>query len=267
MQIYDHTDYREFIRDWLETQPKAGRGLLRGWAEKFGVHPSLFSQILGGTRTLTLELSDQVAEEMQLSDAESRYFENLVLYAHAGTERLRRKLKKRIEESRLKSRQLGERVRADATLSEETKTVYYSNWIYTGIRNMTGVPELQSIDAMSAHLGLPRDVVANVVDFLVASGLCAQVSGRIVVGDAKTYVPSDSPLVAHHHRNWRLHGFSKMPLKRADDFFLTMPMSLSKADAEKIRGLIPGWFDEVNRIVTPSPSEAVKCLNIDYFGY
>jgi hypothetical protein len=44
-------------------------------------------------------------------------------------------------------------------------------------------------------------------------------------------------------------------------------MSLSEKDAEKLRKLIPQWIEEIHKIVGPSDSECVRCLNIDFFNY
>jgi hypothetical protein len=42
-------------------------------------------------------------------------------------------------------------------------------------------------------------------------------------------------------------------------------MALSKSDVLKVRALIPHWIEQARGISDPSPSEAVYCLNLDWF--
>lgn len=268
MNLYDFDDYQTYLRQWLEAQPKLGRGILRAWSLKFAVHPSLLSQVLSGKRSLTLELADQIGEELNLGENEALYFQLLVLQENAGTKKLKDKFRKRILDARARSKKISERVRTDIELSEEAKSVFYSSWLYAGLRNLTAIPEFRTVDALAARLGLPRALVAGAIEFLVTEGLCrVGEGGAIEVGPQRTFVPAGSPLVERHHQNWRLHGFTKMKLKRPEDLFLTIPMSLSVADAEKLRTLLPSWFQEVNKIIGPSESQTVRCLNLDFFEY
>ncbi len=267
MQIYNYLEFRPFLREWIQEQPKAGRGILRAWAKEFSVHPTLLSQILSGKRNLSFELAHQIGEKINLSENEANYLLQLVLYDQAGTVSLKKKLRKNLEETRARSQKVSERLQSHTELSEENKSTFYSTWIYSGIRNLTAIPAFQSVDSITRHLGLPRDLVAASVELLINQGLCIEEKGRLKVGPQRTYVPPESPLAQRHHQNWRLQGFNKMPLRKAGDLFLTVPMSLSEADAEKLRAMIPAWFEEVNKLVSPSASETVRCLNIDFFGY
>ena len=52
-----------------------------------------------------------------------------------------------------------------------------------------------------------------------------------------------------------------------DHLFYTSPMSLSVEAAQHIRRMLPTLLEEVSRIVGPSASETVYCLNIDWFEY
>lgn len=99
------------------------------------------------------------------------------------------------------------------------------------------------------------------------NGLCGIAGGKLQVGTKRTHIDANSPLVAKHHQNWRLRTFEKMPLQRAEDLFFTFPMSLSADDAKNIRQYLPSVIEQIHKIVGPSPSEVVRCLNIDFFEY
>lgn len=58
-----------------------------------------------------------------------------------------------------------------------------------------------------------------------------------------------------------------MDLKADTDLFYTCPMSLSAEATLQVRELLLKSIQEALKIVGPSPSEEVRCLNIDWFSY
>lgn len=267
MDIFEFESYQDFIRSWLSDQPKKGRGLLRAWAEKYSIHPSLLSQILSGKRLLTAELADAISDEMQLSETESEHLQLLVRLEQAGTYKLKAKIQKKVEEAKAKAKTISSRVKSNSTLSEEQKSEFYSNWTYSAIRNLTAIAKFQNSPAIAQKLNLPKSHVDRIIEFLIETGLCKIENNQLRVGSQKTYVAADSHLVLQHHQNWRLQAISKMPLRRNENLFLTIPMSLSEVDADRIRSRIPSWFEEIQKIVGPSDSETARCLNLDFFEY
>lgn len=165
------------------------------------------------------------------------------------------------------SRQIGSRVPRNKELSDEQKAIYYSGWIYTGIRNLSAIPEKGSVDDLAEHLHLEPAIVKRAVQFLLENGLCRQIDGQLTYGPAAIHVDKDSPFVNKHHQNWRFQAIQKMERKRDNDLFFTSPMSLSKEAFVKIRELIPNVIQEIMKLSGPSTSETVACLNIDWFEY
>jgi hypothetical protein len=155
----------------------------------------------------------------------------------------------------------------DVELSDIAKTTFYSNWLYSGIRNLAACPGFEGVDALADHLHLPRATVARIVEFLLANNLCVLSGGRLQPGPQQTHVPEGSPTVNQHHRNWRVVGFAKMLEGNKDDLYFTAPMSLSQATAAEIHALLLNAIAEIRKQVRPSPSETVRCLNIDWFSY
>lgn len=266
MTIYEHSDYRSFLRGWMKASVNGGRGLLRAWASELGVHSTLLSQIMNSKKEMSLEMADKLARHLGLSASETDFFLLLVMHARAGTASLASRLEDRIREEQKKAKNVSSRLKVNYEMNDATRGVFYSSWIYAGVRNLAAL-ERQSTDSIAAHLGLPRDTVQSVVEFLLEANLCTRQKGAIVVGPKRTHVGAESSHVQKHHQNWRLRGFEKMVLRRPDDLFFTFPCSLSSADAEKLRQLIPLWIEQVHKLVEPSPSEVVRCLNIDFYEY
>lgn len=267
MSIFEFRDFRAFLKRWLRSQPKHGHGARMKMAKALGVSPTLVSQILKGEKSLSPEHAAELCGHLRLSDAEADYLFLLVELDRAGTDKLRARLIKKIADAQSKSRKLVERVKADKELSSEEKSVYYSSWLYTGIRNLTAIEEFQTVESISERLQMKTAVVNRIVEFLLKHELCLLDQGKIVLGPQWTHIGNDSTLVVKHHHNWRLRAMSRMEEPGDDQLFFTSPMSLSREAADKIREMLPTILENIQKIVRPSNSEVVRCLNLDWFEY
>ena len=265
LSAFDHDDYREYLRAWIKSKDE--RGAQQRLAEAMQVSSSLVSLILKREKELTLEQAHQFAEWIGMNERECDYWLLLVEYARAGTHALKARHARKLKELREQSKKISNRVPKDLELDEVAKSIFYSNWLYSGIRNLAAIPEYSDVPSIAARLQLPNSVVARVLEFLIQHGLCVEKDGKITYGPSLTHLAADSPLVDRHHQNWRLRGFEQMSHKREDDLFYTCPMSLSEKDAVKIRAMLPTLVEQILKIVKPSPSEKVYCINIDWFEW
>lgn len=267
MSIYDFIDYKAYVRSWIESQPKRGRGILRRMAEEFQMSPTMLSHIFQGDKHLSIEAANDIAEFMSLGDDEFEYLLLLVLYGKAGNFRLQQRLKKKIHLEQKKANQIAKRMKADTELPETSKAIFYSSWLYSGVRNLTACPSYKDVEHIAAHLKVPRNAIQKVIEFLLQNNLCVIKDGKLDVGPQQTHIGSESPLVLKHHQNWRVHGLSKMVEQNEKNLFFTSPMSMSRETAEEIQPLILDLIEGVRKKIRPSPSETVRCLGIDWFEY
>jgi uncharacterized protein (TIGR02147 family) len=266
MNIYEYSDYKDFVRSWIAELPKAGRGELRRIAVRLGVSTTMVSQVFNGEKHLSLELACELADYLGLNDLETEYFFLLIDYGRAGSYRLQQQFKRRIEVRRQNAKLLTSRLSKDIELSEATKAIFYSSWLFSGVRNLAAL-ENSGVDSIASHLKLPRNQVQKVLDFLIREGLVSQKAGKLTVGARRTLLPADSPLVTKHHQNWRLQAFQKMVFSDSNNLFYTGPMTLSREVAAKIREELPSLIEKINKMVIPSSSEVAHCLNIDWFEF
>jgi uncharacterized protein (TIGR02147 family) len=264
ISIYDYTDYRDFLNAWIEGQKGKAKGLQGKLAVAAGVSSSLISFILKGEKHLSLEQAAEISEFLGLTEKETEYFYLLVECGRAGSVKLQKQLMKRIEEQR---KLLANRIARNTNLSDEVKAIYYSNWAYSGIRNLTATPGAHDVQSIAARLGLAPHVVGTILDFLLQNALCRVVDGNLTYGPQRTHVPADSPFVLKHHQNWRLRGFQAMEERKSSNIFFTSPMSLSVEAAKEIQQYLPKVVEQVMAISGPSDSEVVGCFNLDWFGY
>lgn len=266
MSIYEFSDYKQFFNAWVLKQPNGGHGEYRRVSQSLGVSTTMVSQVFKGDKHLSLEMACELTEYLNLSDEETEYFLLLVEFNRAGSLKLQKKLGKQITIRQEKAKKIENRVTKDFELSEEAKVIFYSSWIYSGIRLLSAVPGYQDVVSISEKLNLSRNQVQKIVDFLIMHNLCQEKSGRITTGNVATHLGSSHLLAAKHHQNWRLQGFQKMSFQSDEDMFFTFPCALSKKDAEILQSKILQWIVEIRRVVGPSDSEIVRCLNIDWFG-
>jgi uncharacterized protein (TIGR02147 family) len=268
--VFEAPDYKAFLQGWIKERPKGGRGESRRMAEQLGVSTTLVSQVINGEKHFTMETASDLCDHMRLSERETDHFMLLVDLARAGSEGLRRRLRRRVDQSRMTARKLSERVEKDRDLTNEQSSIYYSHWVYTGVTNLMAVESHLTIDQLAERLQAPAHLIGRVMAFLLESGILINKNGTYEVGVKLTHIGADSPLVVKHHQNWRLRGFDRMPYAHESktDLFYTAPMSLSQEVAEKIRADLPAYIERiVNKWVGPSTSEVVRCLNIDWFSY
>ena len=264
--VFDHTDYRQYLDSWMDSHDRK-RGLRAQLAEAAKISPTMLTLIMKGEKNLSQEQALELCEFIGLGEKESEHFFLLVDLARAGTTKLKQKIQQRLQASQKAAQKVEARVRQDLELSEQIKSIYYSSWTYTGIRNLAATEKFKNAKELAQHLNLPVSGVAKVVEFLLENKLCLEKNGRLSYGPTYTHLSTDSQHVNKQHQNWRIRGFTMMEQRRDSDFFYTCPMSLSHDAANEIRKLLPTFVEQVLKTISPRACEEVKCLNIDWFEY
>ena len=245
--------------------PKKGYGQAKKLAQYMGVHTTLVSQALKGIKGFTPEQAALISDFLGLTDIESEYFLLLVQWDRAGNEPLRKTLKRQIENMKRKSAELVNRLQAEKKLSEENRAVFYSDWAYSAVRQITAIPGFHDLDSIASYFNFSKKHTKEIVDFLLLTGLCKEEKNRLVVGPRSTHLESTSPWVRIHHMNWRQKAMEKINDDKAGKLHYTSPLTISKKDVLKVREMIVQFLEQVDKVIEPSPSEELFCLNIDWF--
>jgi uncharacterized protein (TIGR02147 family) len=267
MRAFEFEDYRSFVQARIKAKPGRGHGEYRKMAEYLKVHTSLISQIFRGAKELNLEQATRLSEYLGLAELESEYFLGLVQLERAGSEALRTILRRQLRRLKEQAQQLSRRLPQDKRMSEEDKAIFYSNWYYSGVRILTSLTSCNSVETIAKRLGLPGQLVAGVVDFLVSRGLCVETKGKLEIGPSRIHLESSSPHVARHHTQWRLKTLERLPHLSEADLVFTAPLTVSSEDAAKIREKIMQLIEEVSKTVKDSEPTQFHCLNIDWVAF
>ena len=152
-------------------------------------------------------------------------------------------------------------------MDDAAQAVFYSSWFYSGMRILTWIEDFHSEGAIAERLSLSSAQAREALQYLVRYGLCVEKNGRYFIGPQKTHLGGDSPLAVRHHSNWRLKAIENMRAKdiEKEELFYTGPMSLSLADMASVRKELVDVVSRAIKIVGPSKSEEIACLNIDWF--
>jgi uncharacterized protein (TIGR02147 family) len=265
--VFEFSSYKDYVLRRLETFPKKGHGQFRRIAQHLNIHPVAVTLVFKGDRELSSEQAADLCDYFGFTTIERDYFLLMVQKQRAGTHRLRLILKEQMRDLQERARQLKSRLPQERELTETEKSVFYSNWLYSGISLATSLPKLNSVESLAEHFDLPLSKINQIVEFLIRYGLVNEKHSQLSMGTQNTHLEASSPLVARHHSNWRLRGLAKMDAVEREELFFTGPMSLSKEMIETIRRDLVAFIDQTMKAVKDSPSEELACLNIDWFKF
>jgi uncharacterized protein (TIGR02147 family) len=158
LSVFDYTDYRAFLRDFLSARKRASpRFSLRSFCAR--VNPSLASSgllsgVLNNKKNLGPTLRADFARALDLKTREAQYFELLVQFNQAGDVRLK---------SRLFAQLSGYR-HSRAKLIYERQFRFFTQWYYAVVWNYFGVRQNVKSAAEIADALRPRLTPSQVQD-------------------------------------------------------------------------------------------------------
>lgn len=267
VSVFEFENYRGFLKAYIKSQGPKSYGWKGRMAEALSISSSLVSQIFSEQKTLTSEQASDLCDFIGLSEIESEYLHILVDLDRSSHFRFQQKLKRKLLKLKQTSHKIGKRVPRTKELSDEEKAIYYSSWLYTGMRNLSALENINSLEDISQQLKINPQSLREHMSFLLKRGLIINDQGQLTYGTASTHVDKESPFVNQHHHNWRVQALQRMEEKNNKHIFFTSPMSLSKEAYDEICEMIPNFIQKVMDTSSPSKSEKTACLNIDWFEY
>lgn len=265
IRLFDYLDYKIFVSTWVSSRPQKGRGEYLKMAKAMNMHTTQVSQVFKGERELTPEQADALSDYLKLPHLEKRYFLDLVSYQRAGTQKLKSFYKKSLKDLKAEADRLKNRLKVSKTLSESEKAIFYADSVYSEVHLLTTIKEMNSLDAIAKRIKKDPDYVEEILEFLIGTGLVKVGPKGLETGSTQTHVDAQSPHVLHHHRNWRLKALQKQSTRAPNDLFYTGQMTLSNQDFERCKEILRQSLEKIYKIIEPSPSENLFCLNFDFF--
>lgn len=268
LSIFTFEEYSDFITKYIELLPKKGWGFATKMCEYCGIQQALFSQILSKDKDFTPEQALKFATYIKLNEIESEYFLEMVFARRSNTKELKEFHSSRIQRLQKEGLKIKNHITDQKDMAPEEKMEFYSNFLYSAIRNFTSIEDGKTFDDIQKHFNVPPLFLKAILEFLVKFDLCQRRGDRYKPGQQKTWAEKGTPYYFKHSTNWRLQGISKLEMNRKDDFFITSPMSMSAEDVKALRNQIVEFVkDFSDRVKKSETVEETVCLNIDFFKF
>ena len=269
VSVFDHKDYKIFLNYRLDNPKQGGgHGARSRLSQAIGVQTAYTAQVLRGNAHFSGEQAEAINEFLGHSEEEGHYFLLLVLMARAGTRVLKMRYLKQMDVILQGRQNLKTRLGVKQSLSEMDQLTYYSSWHFAAIHALISIPELQSVKALSDHLRIDKQVVANAIELLLNSGLIVRgISGErpYGVGEARIHLGAESPLISKHHTNWRMQSVRALENPVPQNLHYSSAVSLSRADATILREQLARTIEQLKGVVKKSPEEVAYAFSLDWF--
>lgn len=262
--IFDYSDYKEYLVQEIERRPHKGRGELLKLSKHLGVHTSMMSHVLRQNNHFTMEQGLKIAGYLGLNELETDCLIAMIHQARAGDEVTRQYCANKLKALRDKATNLSLRFQIKNKLEESDQAIYYSSWLYSAVRLLTAIPEIDEPQKIAKAVGVPVGKIYKIIDFLLSRGLVDKKNNKLVFGNVNTYVGRESPLSVKHSLNWRMKAIEKLETLDEKEFAYSHAVVLSEEAFQKVSMMIVKFIEEYQKVVGPSPSEKLCCLNIDW---
>jgi uncharacterized protein (TIGR02147 family) len=265
MNLFEFDDYKRLIEAKIKENAahRAYRSLL---AQKIGCQKSYFSQVMNSHIHLTPDHGALLAQFWGFSEGETAYFVDLILYARASSEALKRHVRARLNQARSSRESPSEQFAWPALKDEAAKSLYYSSWHWSAIHILVSVPGFKTASSVAEKLGLPLATVESALKWLEKVELVRRRrEGGWNVTDQFLFLPNHSPMNEAHHLSWRARAMANLQSQDKESLHYSSVFTLSAEDFHKVKAMIVAYVDSLHKIISPSEPEELVCLGCDLF--
>ncbi len=137
IDVYQFTNYRKYIKAYFDERKKHDRKFSHRYlSQRLGLSsPNFIMMVMQGKRNLTRSLAYKISQEFNQDENEAEYFESIVGFAQAKTNK---------EKDRYFQKIISLRRNCSVEKIEEHQYEYYSNWYNLVIRELVTYPEFKN---------------------------------------------------------------------------------------------------------------------------
>ena len=264
MNIFEYDDYKEALKLYIRNHGKA-RGAFKNLAEYLGVHATLVSQILSGSKDFTEEQIFSACEFLGIAKLECHYLWLLVQIERAGSVKLKNHYQELKNELRKQSLQVSNRVQKNRKLSQDEKAIFYSSWIYSAVQVASTLDRNVDFEFICDRFHLSPAKAREILDFLIQIQMVVEKEGRFYPGATSTHLEKKSPFIVKHHTSWRLKAIQAAENLSDEELIYSANFSVSKKDFATLREEMVQVIQRFLNVVKDSPAEEVAQFNLDFF--
>lgn len=263
--IFEYNDYRKYLLDFLDHQPKRGRGIRGQWAIAAGCQVAYVSHVLVGSNEFSLEQAEAISRHIGHSKDEREYFLLLVEKARASTQNLRQFFQQMLSEKLTQHQNIRHRMKIKESLKLEDQAIYYSKWHFGAIHMILTIPEYQTASAIAHYFSMPVAEVKEYLEFLETRHLIEQKSGRYSVKGNFLHISKESPLFFHQQILWRQKAIDSIYRNVPDEIHFASCFSVSEKDVLKLKEILIHTIESTTEVIKPSKEEKLYSLCMDFY--
>lgn len=263
--IFDHESHYSYLRERFKSQTSA-RGIKGRFADHVRIQPAFLSQVLAEKYPLSLEQADLANSFLEHSIEESEFFLMMVSRDRAGTVSLKKHFSKQLVQARKRHLEVIERLGRKSDISEETKAIYYSSWLYAAVHVATTVPNLRKLGALREYLNVGHEALLKIVQFLENHNLITRLGDEYIPTQNWIRLDRQSPHITKLHSNWRLKAVQSIESQKEDDLHFSGVYSLDATTAMAIREDFLETISRHVKKIEKAPEEDLFVIGVDFFG-
>lgn len=261
--VFEYENHFSYLKDTL------GRTNVRGikgrFAEHVQIQPAFLSQVLANKYPLSLEQGDLANSFFDHTSEESDFFLLILSRDRAGSASLRKHFSKQIEHFRKRRLEVVERLGRKAEVPLEVQGVYYSSWLYAAVHVALTIPELRKPSVLKDYLGVKRDKVLHVLQFLEENGFVFRKGDEFHPTQTWIRLDRESPQINQLHINWRNKAIQSLDTRRDEDLHYSGAFSLDEKTATIIRDALLENISKQIKTIEAAPEEDLYVINLDFF--
>lgn len=262
VDIFKYSQYFKYLKDLTSKSNLTVTEL----AKAAHVQRPYMSNVLAARASINTEQGFKLSRYLGHSSQEQEYFLALVELEKASHGDYKNFLKKKISDLKQESDKLINKLdRPEAPKLNELAAEYYSSWEFCAIHILTSIPEFQKIEKIADKLRLPLKFTEGCLEKLVQWGLVKKERDLFLWTSGNIHIPSNSPLVQLHHKNWREKSIEDARLNPEESLHFSSIYSVSQSDIEGIKQQCLDLIKSYNSTAAQSGAEELVCLNLDFF--
>lgn len=266
MDIFTYQNYKTFLKDYIKRNKH--KGLISHLAEVCGCDRTYISQVLKGKAELIPDHMIRFTHFLNLNELESDYLLHLLLKDRATSLSSKNLFEIKLLKSRESASEISKRVKnkkdTEEIISDEYKTIYYSNFLIPVIHTLTSIENFQTLEAIAKKLHCAESTVIHILNLLEEMKLIYRSKDKFLHSGKNIYLKRDAAHIYSLHLQSRLEAVKRSFNK--EDIHFTNMFAIAKEDLEVLKSQIIKLIEDQRNAVHISGSEVACVFCCDFFS-
>lgn len=273
MMIYQFTDYKAYLREWLNQKKKNNsRVTFYKLAEEIQIQKTTFSKVLNGRANLTNDQAYLLALQVCASEEEKDYFYLLIEYAQTSIQKRKKDLEKKIQVLQRERYVTADSLSiSDLTFNnDDVQNEYFNNPYIALVHIFLTIPKYQiNVKLIAQELNLDLVELQNILKLLEKIRLISKVNANYYqVLKEHIQIKDRGNLVRSHQLLTHSIALSRMAtLNLKQRYGISVSFSTDTKSIELCRQILIKAVHEISEIALKSKPESVHQLMIDFFPW